>query len=394
MIALRWPSRSRDPEARPLADELKPYAQTAAVSEGASVVANAGNRINTAGFDELLAKLQKMRFSGSVAGVEELLLEIAEKRPELAIELAHAIGHSEAEISQWTCTLVGSWAGKDSEAAWHWLTQQTHRPEVNGNTSLLNIVFDQMAVQDPNRLLEIVNHRVRNSNATNGFEPQIMAQACMDALIRNGDIVHAREMATEWTGELDPSCIGSAALESVALHMARSSPSEAAEWLKALPNSEGRNFALGTLASDWANRDPSAAMEWASSLKTDEGRGEAMQRAYSEWVERDPARAAEWLDRELAHFRFDPKSDQMVTSLIAASPMVQTDGEGALQWAKLIAEPSLRLDVIAGVFLRWLRTDRPFAERYLLKDVELTNGQKSDILKSYWNSRHEKNNED
>jgi hypothetical protein len=215
----------------------------------------------------------------------------------------------------------------------------------------------------------------------------------MDALIKNGGIVLAREKVAKWVREIDQSFVGSTALESVALHMARSSPSDAADWLRALPISEERNFAVGTLASDWATRDPHGAMEWAVTLNTDEGRIEAMQRAFSQWVEQDPVRAAEWLDRDLVSLSIGPQLDQMLTSLIAASPMARTDGEGALQWARLVGEPRLRSQVIGGVFSTWLRSDRPTAARYLRENAELTSEQKSGILKSHWKARAEGDNE-
>jgi hypothetical protein len=376
IFAFGLPGRSPDPKAIPSSGKVD---QTTATEFH--------NNASMPGFDDPEFRLKKLQANGSATEIEALLREIAQHQPEFGIELARSVARTEAEASNWTCMLVATWAGRNSEAAWLWLEQQTDRPEVTGNTTLLSLIFDQMAIQRAEHLVDISDACLRTGNPSGGFEPQIMAHTCMDALIKNGSIVVARDTAAQWMRKLDPKAIGSSALEAVAVHLAQSAPLEAAGWLQTLPISEARNVAMATLASDWATRDPLAAMEWAGKLRAEEGRAEVMQRAFGEWVERDPARAAEWLDHERARISNHLNLDQMVTHLIAASPMVQTDGAGALQWAALIAEPSLRSDLLSGVFSRWMYSDRPLATRHLKEDLELTPGQKSKILKSYWEAR-------
>lgn len=342
--------------------------------------------LTTVTFDELLVRLRTARRNGSVADVETLLHAIAQGRPAVAIELARAIGESGEEISRWMFALVGDWAAKDAEAALRWLGQQSS-PDTAGNLPLLNVIFDQMAGQDSKRLVEISEARLRDYNSAGGFEPQMLAHACVDALIKTGNIALAKETVEAWAQTLEATRMGAASLESIALHIAQNSPRDAAEWLKKLPVSDGRNFAAGTLASDWAARDPQGALQWASSLASDEGRDGAMRRAYGEWVEGDPAGAAEWLDRNKPLLRAGAQTDSMVANLVAASPMVQSDSEGALLWADLISEPSLRSDVMAGVFARWLRMDQPAAASQLNLSLELTPQQKDKIIRSFQESR-------
>jgi hypothetical protein len=340
------------------------------------------SRLTTATFDELLVHLDAMTKNRAIEEVEAFLHGIARDRPALAIELARAIGKNGEEISQRTFAVVGDWAARDAEAAWHWLGQQSS-PDAAGNLPLLSVVFDQMAARDSRRLVEISESRLRDYNSTRGFEPQMMAHACADALIKSGNAALAKETIEAWTQDFEMNRVGAAPLESIALHMAENSPMDAVEWLKRLPESDARNFAVGTLASDWASRDPQAALQWASSLASEEGRHEAMHRAYGEWVERDPANAAEWLDRNRSRFSSSAQTDSMVANLIAASPMVQSDGEGALRWVEIISEPDLKSDVMAGVFARWLRTDQAAAVSQLSLNLELTAQQKDQILQSF-----------
>lgn len=370
---------------------IRATALSARVEEnGATIRAEASasessSRLTTATFDELLIQLRTVRKNGSVEDVDALLHAIARDRPALAIELARAIGENEEEISRWSFALVADWAARDPKAAWRWLGQQSY-PEAAGNLALLGVVFDQMATWDSTRLVELAEARMLDHHSTFGFEPQIVAHACVDALINSGNAALAKDSVEAWVQNLEASRMGAAPLESIALYMAERSPADAAEWLKKLPESEARNFATGTLASDWASRDPRAALNWVRSLTIDEGRNEAMQRAYGEWVERDPASAAEWLDSNRSRISSGSQADSMLANLVAASPMVQSDGEGALLWSGLISAPNLRSEVIAGVFARWLRTDQAAAARQLNLNLELTSQQKDKIIRSFLES--------
>jgi hypothetical protein len=244
----------------------------------------------------------------------------------------------------------------------------------------LNVILDQMANQDPEYLRKIVDEHLRRADTPGGFGPQIMAHSGVNALIQGGHLVLAREDLEAWAGSLDPSIIGAAAFESVALHMARSSPTDAGDWLRTLPASSIRDFATGTLVSDWACRDPHAAMQWAAKLTVSEGRTESIQRAYGEWVQRDPAEAADWLDHGFSNVQPGPETDQLIASLIAVSPLAREDGEGAMEWTGFIADAELRSKVAVGVLSRWLHSDRASATTYLQQNRRITSQQRTQIV--------------
>lgn len=334
--------------------------------------------IDSLAAEDLRAMLLKTRANASPSEVEALLCEIARQRPMLAVELARAIGGSEEEISQWTCAVIHTWASLRSVEAWTWFSQQTQHSDIAGNTFILSAILDSMAGQDPDHLLTIVDKRLRQGPG--GLGPQIIAHAGMNALIQSGHLVLARNNIEDWVRRLDPALIGAATFESIALHLARSSPTDAGEWLRTLPASEVRDFAIGTFVSDWACRDPHAAMRWAANLPASEGRADSMQRAYGEWAQRDPAQAAEWLDHELSNFQRGPETDQLIASFIAVSPMAREDGEGAMQWTAFIADAELRSKVISGVLAKWLHSDRTSATTYLQQHENITPRQLENIV--------------
>ena len=94
---------------------------------------------------ELLGLLRG-KLSGSGGEVRAALAGIAQNRPELAIDLARALGRTDGEKTAWVEEIVRQWAGRDPSAAWNWLA----RP---GNplatAAMVGDVLDALAAEDP-----------------------------------------------------------------------------------------------------------------------------------------------------------------------------------------------------------------------------------------------------
>jgi hypothetical protein len=361
------------------------------VSDGAKVQtdsdgndsAQLGDWIELGSINDLLAALlEKMRTS-SPDEILALLKLISESRPEDAVELAQRIGRTEEEKAKWVSNVTRSWAGRDPDKAWQWFVQLgTHRADQLASGSLLNVILEEMAAKEPEMLLQEADALLKRGDRPNSVSPQVMVGVGVEALIKSGNIELARSAVEKWSNGAGQLLIGAGPFQMVAMFLAKTSPDEAADWLKSLAISEDRNSALAMFAARWAVYDPAAAIRWSESIQLQDGQLEVRQRAFSAWAELKPADAAQWLDDHRSEIPASPQTDQMVASLLAVSPMARTDPMGALQWASLIIEPTLRADVIEGLVKRWGRSDPAGAVQYLQQTAILTAQQKASVLQS------------
>jgi hypothetical protein len=345
--------------------------------------AELGDWIDLGSINDLLAILREKVSTSSPDEILAMLKLISESRPEDAVELAQRIGRTEEEKAEWVTNVTRSWAGRNPDKAWQWFAQLgTYRADQLAGGSLLSVILEEMAAKDPEMLLQNADALLKRGARPNSVSPQVMVATGMEALIKSGSVELARSAIEKWSNGAGQPVIGAGPFQIVAMFLAKTSPDEAADWLKSLAISEDRNSALAMFAARWAERDPAAAMRWSESIQLQDGQLEVRQRAFSAWAELKPADAAQWLDDHRSEIQAGPQTDQMVASLLAVSPMARTDPVGALQWASLIIEPTLRADVIEGLVKRWGRADPAGAVQYLQQTADLTAQQKASVLQS------------
>jgi hypothetical protein len=115
----------------------------------------------------------------------------------------------------------------------------------------------------------------------------------------------------------------------------------------------GRDYAAGAtgvIAGRWANLDPQAALEWLIGLPPDAEREGDITDAFGRWLAfaRTPAEA--WLRSATPSTALDPAVRVLVR-------LTNQEGspEEAVEWAKRIAVPELRDEVIVAVGRAWMR---------------------------------------
>src|SRR5579859_7980663 len=75
--------------------------------------------------------------------------EIAKTRPELAIDLAEALGRTEEEKTDLVIDVMKQWSERDPQASLQWVTQNGARVSELARGTLPGVVLDAMAVRDP-----------------------------------------------------------------------------------------------------------------------------------------------------------------------------------------------------------------------------------------------------
>ncbi|HTQ31504.1 MAG TPA: hypothetical protein VMI53_09865 [Opitutaceae bacterium] len=337
--------------------------------------------MRTASFEEVRELLlRKMADGASPAELLALLHEMAADQPALAIALAQDLGRSDDEKAAWVTALVHGWASRDPDAAWRWLVAQADHINQLANGSLIKVVLDQMAARDPQLLIKNADALLRAGDQFNGLPSQIVAQAGLEALVKNGDLDAACALIKYWSACSYHPDIGAGAYATVALELAKRSPADATAWLTSLPVSDDRNAALGSVAADWVSRDPAAALRWSETLAPADGRSAVTQRAFSEWMETSPADAEQWLGNQLVQNYGGPENDALIMNFINQSALIRNDPASAMQWVDLIADPVQQSQAREQMVLRWGQRDLSAAVAYVNSSSAIDPQRKDALL--------------
>lgn len=288
------PSSSRIPQpASRISHPVSP--SVPASSPAASLPASTAAILRGASRDELLAYCRDLLANGGPPENIVALLEfLVNDRPELAIDVARATGRTDAERQVFLYATLSAWAGKDAPAALRWSFQNSDAYTLPGRTSLLYIVLEQIATDDPSTALAATQTYLRADAAASNPERDI-ARFTLEALIRHGHGDQAQQAIAQWAGGPEAARLRATDFEIVATALARDSYEQPARWLQSLPSSPGRNEAYMTVATGWAQQDAAAAMNWAQQLKPADGGDDVRVAVFARWLQSDRGAAMEWL---------------------------------------------------------------------------------------------------
>jgi hypothetical protein len=331
----------------------------------------------TAGYTELL-DLLRGKLAGSAGEVPAALAEIAQSRPDLAIDLAQELGRTDEEKSTWVSGLVKTWTLRDPKNAWDWLAKPDNKLTT---PPLFGVVMDAMAVSDPEMLLGNIDVLLlRDDKSGSPFSAMNSVSMGLEALIKSGNIDLARAAVEAWAADPGKLNFGPAAYQIVAMAMDKNTPETTAAWLRSLPASEDRNNALTALASTWANSNPGAAMHWAETIPATEGQSAAISQVFSQWMQNDPVAAMNWLDDYIPRTSGIVEDDTLIGSMILFSPTTKNDPGEAMKLADAIANPQTRLVYQQQVAQSWGRTDPGAAVEYVLNSTTIGQDQKQLLI--------------
>ncbi len=288
------------------------------IKPGASIVLE--NRYLETRYVDVLNQLRK-KLSGSGEDVLATLAEIAQIRPDFAIDLAQDLGRTDEEKAAWTKDIVKKWAEHNPKQAWDWLTQQTYRGDQQvANLSLVGVVLDATAASNPEMLIENVDTLLHQNNTSGLLAASNTVYLGLQALARSGNVELAQAAVEAWANDPLKLKIGASAYETVALAMDKNAPENTGTWLRSLPASEDRNFAINTFAFSWGERDPTSAIRWVETLTPQDGQSDIVSRIFSEWMRSDAKTAASWLDDYVSRTSAIVGADLIIGSLVLFSP--------------------------------------------------------------------------
>lgn len=257
-------------------------ASTAAILRGASR-------------DELLAYCRDLLAGGGPPENIVALLEfLVNDRPELAIDVARATGRTDDERQVFLYATLSAWADKDAPAALQWGFRNSDGYTLPGRTSLLYIVLEQIATDDPAAALAATDAYIRGDSARGNAE-QDVARFTLEALIRHGHGDAAQQALAKWASGPEAAHLRATDFEIVATALARDGYGPAATWLQNLPSSAPRNESYLPIAAAWAQQDAPAAMNWAQQLNPADGGDDVRVAVFARWLRSDRGAAMEWL---------------------------------------------------------------------------------------------------
>jgi hypothetical protein len=239
---------------------------------------------------DLLAK------GGSLGDIIALLEYLSASKPEFAIDLARDIGRTDGERHVLLYAVLSDWARIDAPAALQWAFQKSGAYNVPGNASLLYIVLEQVAGDNPRAALAVAEEALRpnpGSLSTRGGSD--VARLTIEALIRTGRGDLAQQAFERWARGPEAAGLNETAYEVIALSLAQKSLSSAALWLQSLPSSPARNQALAPFAATWSQQDGRAAMDWAQGLDPADGGDDVRVATFERWLKSDRSAATQWL---------------------------------------------------------------------------------------------------
>ncbi len=139
----------------------------------------------------------------------------------------------------------------------------------------------------------------------------------------------------------------------------REHPEEVAVWLKEHAGEKYAEASFERLGDNWGQRDPISAAKYFDELPAGEGRSDGMREVVEHWAKDDPEATGNWLNEK------EPSADLDQVYAAYAKEVSKENGEGAMDWARTIAEPKLKEKTITAVGQNWYRQDKAEVEAWL-----------------------------
>jgi hypothetical protein len=253
--------------------------------------------LHTATREEVLAYAHDLLAGGGpLENIVALLEFLVSDRPELAVDLAREIGRTDGESQVLLYATLSAWADKDGSAALGWAFRHSDAYAIPGRTSLLYIVLEQIAAEDPSSALAATETELRRpADISDPKSRADIVRFTFEALIKNGHADLAQQALDHWSHGPEITKLNATDFAIVAMALARASYGSASTWLQSLPSSPARNEAYLSFAAAWAREDAATAMDWAQSLNAADGGDDVRVATFAGWLTSDRTAATRWL---------------------------------------------------------------------------------------------------
>jgi hypothetical protein len=253
--------------------------------------------LRTASREEVLAYARDLlEGGGPLENIVALLEFLVNDRPALAVDLAREIGRTDGERQVLLYATLSAWADKDASGALSWAFQNSSAYDIPGHASLLYIVLEQIAADDPASAVAATTAALRDGGDTaNAKADQDVARFTLEALLKHGHPNLAQDALERWSRGPEKARLNPSDFQIVAMSLAGTSYANAGAWLESLPSSSARNEVYRSFATAWARENAPEAMDWAQNLNPADGGDDVRVATFRQWLASDRAAATQWL---------------------------------------------------------------------------------------------------
>lgn len=281
--------------------------------------------------------------------IRELLSQLAETEPSVALELSSQIG-SLQDSERARMSVLRVWGKNDPVAALAWSNNALASEPARTRHSQISAIYRGYAQSNPEAAFQQAmnteqDERLRNRLLGDVIETQVENGGLMAAKLKV-DLISdpqtqtnvRRRLINEW---------------------ASFDPESASDYVLALGDSAEANL-KSTLVAEWAESDPAAAAAWLSKLpKDDPSIARSSAEIIQEWTRYDLTASAQWLNS----LPPSPELDRAVISYTFRA--AEEDPGTAMTWAQSVDNDDRRGWIMERVASRWKEQDAAGFTNYL-----------------------------
>ena len=281
--------------------------------------------------------------------IRELLSQLAETEPSVALELSSQIG-SLQDSERARMSVLRVWGKNDPVAALAWSNNALAGEPARTRHSQVSAIYRGYAQSNPEAAFQQAmnteqDERLRNRLLGDVIETQVENGGLMAAKLKV-DLISdpqtqtnvRRRLINEW---------------------ASFDPESASDYVLALGDSAEANL-KSTLVAEWAESDPAAAAAWLSKLPEDDPSiARSSAEIIQEWTRYDLTASAQWLNS----LPPSPELDRAVISYTFRA--AEEDPGTAMTWAQSVDNDDRRGWIMERVASRWKEEDAAGFTNYL-----------------------------
>ena len=281
--------------------------------------------------------------------IRELLSQLAETEPSVALELSSKIG-SLQDSERARLSVLRVWGKNDPVAALAWSNNALAGEPARTRHSQVSAIYRGYAQSNPEAAFQQAmnteqDERLRNRLLGDVIETQVENGGLMAAKLKV-DLISdpqtqtnvRRRLINEW---------------------ASFDPESASDYVLALGDSAESNL-KSTLVAEWAESDPAAAAAWLSKLPEDDPSiARSSAEIIQEWTRYNLTASAKWLNS----LPPSPELDRAVISYTFRA--AEEDPGTAMTWAQSVENDDRRGWIMERVASRWKEEDAAGFTNYL-----------------------------
>ncbi len=246
---------------------------------------------------------------------------------------------------------AASWAETDPDAVWAWYQKNKEGDSggmFGGNQMVLMSIFSNLMATDPDAAFK------RLDELDAGAKQMAFMGMCQSAMF---DDTKRQTLLTKINAMPDGT-EKTTSRQMLLSQWAVLAPSEATEWVAKQSPAEQKELRT-SVGPALLMTDPKSGAAFMMAGATAEEKPERCSTSVSTWARMDPKAATQWLAEQGDGPELDPARQSLVVAISDKDPAA------AMNQAKTISNPDLRLSATAAVYQTWRKKDAAAAEQAL-----------------------------